>query len=101
MDPTCCCAEWVEDGLSVHVRFVAEENALFANNTFIHYFAESELVMKQKASDKGDKEDNIDIKDEDDCPPVAFDGLSCTEFKLDKLKMGEQAKRIAKFEQSH
>lgn len=55
VDPTCCCAEWVDDGLSVHVRFVAEENALFANNTFIHYFAESELVMKQKPVTKETK----------------------------------------------
>ncbi|KAL7496697.1 hypothetical protein ACHAWT_004863 [Skeletonema menzelii] len=31
---------------------------------------------------------------------TAFDGLSCTAFKLDKLKMGEQARRIAKFEES-
>lgn len=55
VDPTCCCAEWVDDGLSVHVRFVAEENALFANNTFIHYFAESELVMKQEPVTKETK----------------------------------------------
>jgi len=29
---------------------------------------------------------------------VAFDGISCAAFKLDKLSMGEQAKRIAEFE---
>ena len=29
---------------------------------------------------------------------VAFDGVSCTAFKLDKLSMGEQARRIAEFE---
>lgn len=54
VDPTCCCAEWVDEGLSVHVKFnVDEENneeegeSLFANDTFIHYFAESELVKKK------------------------------------------------------
>ena len=31
---------------------------------------------------------------------IAFDGLSCTAFKLDKLSMGEQARRIAAFEES-
>ena len=92
VDPTCCCAEWVDDGLSVHVRFSADEdsNTLFANDTFIHYFAESELVKKK----------NKENKDESSNPTVAFDGLSCTAFKLDKLKMGEQAQRIAAFEQS-
>ena len=29
---------------------------------------------------------------------VAFDGISCAAFKLDKLSMGEQARRIAEFE---
>ena len=29
---------------------------------------------------------------------VAFDGVSCKAFKLDKLSMGEQARRIAEFE---
>ena len=91
VDPTCCCAEWVDEGLSVHVRFKVDgENELLANDTFIHYFAESELVKK--------KEDDC-AEDQDD-PSIAFDGLSCTAFKLDKLQMGEQAKRIAKFEQS-
>ena len=54
VDPTCCCAEWVDEGLSVHVKFnVDDENnkeegeSLFANDTFIHYFAESELVKKK------------------------------------------------------
>ena len=53
VDPTCCCAEWVDEGLSVHVKFnVDDENnekgdSLFANDTFIHYFAESELMKKK------------------------------------------------------
>jgi len=100
VDPTCCCAEWVDEGLAVHVRFNANnENALFANDTFIHYFAESELIKK-----KDDVPINTNDKEDDDnkqqSTSVAFDGLSCTAFKLDKLSMGEQARRIAAFEES-
>eukprot|EP00585_Thalassiosira_rotula_P010323 CAMPEP_0196144278 /NCGR_PEP_ID=MMETSP0910-20130528/15717_1 /TAXON_ID=49265 /ORGANISM="Thalassiosira rotula, Strain GSO102" /LENGTH=233 /DNA_ID=CAMNT_0041405891 /DNA_START=35 /DNA_END=739 /DNA_ORIENTATION=+ len=90
VDPTCCCAEWVDEGLSVHVKFNVmdedkdeDENALFANDTFIHYFAESELQEEKQEQEV-----------------VAFDGLSCKAFKLDKLSMGAQAKRIAAFEAS-
>lgn len=46
VDPTCCCAEMVDEGLSVHVKFNAkneDEDVLSASDTFIHYFAESEL----------------------------------------------------------
>lgn len=88
VDPTCCCAEMVDEGMAVHVKFDVEDDGdgLFANDTFVHYFAESELIEK-----KSDDRDNA---------PVAFDGLSCKAFKLNKLSMGEQAKRIAAFEES-
>ncbi|KAL7530187.1 hypothetical protein ACHAXR_003351 [Thalassiosira sp. AJA248-18] len=95
VDPTCCCAEWVDEGLAVHVRFTVDDeegNGLFANDTFIHYFAESELVKK--------KEDLDSSNSSSSSSDVAFDGLSCKAFKLDKLSMGEQAKRIAAFEES-
>ena len=70
--------------MSVHVRFDAvndEEKVLFGNDSFVHYFAESELWEVKQTE-------------------VAFDGLSCKAFKLDKLSMGEQARRIAAFEAS-
>ena len=53
VDPTCCCAEWVEEGLSVHVKFEAdgEEQRLFGNETFVHYFAEAELEISAKLHD--------------------------------------------------
>ena len=72
----------------MRVRFNNDDgNELFANDTsFTHYFAESELIEK-KIDDREDSR-------------VAFDGLSCKAFKLDKLSMGEQAKRIAAFEAS-
>jgi hypothetical protein len=89
---SCCCAEWVDEGLSVHVKFnVPSEGTaqnvdpLVANDVFVHYFAESELDKYNHRSDSAD--------------PVPFDGLSCKAFKLDKLKMGQQAQRIAAFEE--
>jgi hypothetical protein len=57
----------------------------------MHYFAEEEL-MRVKADELEDSGDTDGI--------VPFDGLSCTAFKLDHLKMGEQAKRLAAYEQS-
>jgi len=95
----CCCAEWVDDGLSVHVKFnipyesdEGDRKALIANEVFIHYFAESELVKAESLGQGQSK-----IGDENSAP---FDGLSCKAFKLDKLKMGEQAQRIVAFEES-
>ena len=52
VDPTCCCAEWVDEGLSIHVRFLANEedgNGLF-DDSFFHYFVESEIVKKKQHS---------------------------------------------------
>lgn len=96
VDPTCCCAEFVDEHLAVHVRFhTLEENELFGNDMFVHYFAEDELVKKKEEEDQSAKD-----QDGERDVSIAFDGLSCTAFKLDKLKMGEQAKRIAKFEES-
>ena len=96
VDPTCCCAEFVDENLAVHVRFNAvEDNEFFGNDTFVHYFAEAELAKEKEeecVEDQGGESGAASI--------TAFDGLSCTAFKLDKLKMGEQARRIAKFEES-
>ena len=101
VDPTCCCAEWVDEGLSVHVRFKVSEdegNGLFANDTFVHYFAESELIKKKEDAVVDD--DNQQQFSNNSEGSVAFDGMSCKAFKLDKLSMGEQAKRIKAFEES-
>lgn len=100
----CCCAEWVDDGLSVHVKFNIpydsnedDRKPLIANDVFIHYFAESELVKAESLGQGQSKTISIEEGDENSAP---FDGLSCKSFKLDKLKMGEQAQRIAAFEKS-
>ncbi len=52
VDPTCCCAEWVDEGLSIRVKFSANGRVgsdLFANDYFFHYFAESELLTKKES----------------------------------------------------
>uniref|UniRef100_A0A7S0FRB8 Uncharacterized protein n=1 Tax=Minutocellus polymorphus TaxID=265543 RepID=A0A7S0FRB8_9STRA len=88
VDPTCCCAEFVDDGFAVHVSFdrdATTDGPITAEDTFVHYFAERELIEE---------------KEENDAPPVAFDGMSCQAFKLNQLKMGEQAQRIAAYEAS-
>lgn len=90
VDPTCCCAEFVDDGFAVHVEFQADEKfgdaSITQKETFVHYFAERELVHRRE--------------DEDPEETVAFDGMSCKAFKLDQLKMGEQARRIATFQEA-
>ena len=86
----------MDEHLAVHVRFYSlEENELFGNDMFVHYFAEDELVKK-----KEEEIESMEDQEGESDASIPFDGLSCTAFKLDRLKMGEQAKRIAKFEQS-
>mmetsp|Transcript_34540 Transcript_34540/g.98219 ORF Transcript_34540/g.98219 Transcript_34540/m.98219 type:complete len:226 (-) Transcript_34540:31-708(-) len=100
VDPTCCCAEFVDENFAVTVKFegkvdpnTAEDSkeefvkGINTSSSFTHYFNEDELLK---------------LEDEDaQLPPVvAFDGMSCRAFKLDQLKMGKQAQRIASFEAS-
>merc|ERR1719291_135559 len=48
VDPTCCCAELVDEGLSVHVKFYSPVPPFSCDgNEFIHYFSESELISKE------------------------------------------------------
>lgn len=85
VDPTCCCAEQVDTGMAVRVEFSGtEEDETASATSFYHYFAEDELLKVE----------------ENGASSVAFDGISCTAFKLDQLKMGQQAQRIAAFEES-
>ena len=96
VDPTCCCAEFVDDNFAVTVKFEGkldspeeEEEFIKGINTFTHFFNEDELVKVKE-----------EVKGNDTVSSVAFDGMSCKAFKLDQLKMGQQAKRIAEFEAS-
>eukprot|EP00980_Cylindrotheca_fusiformis_P003167 scaffold721_cov131-Cylindrotheca_fusiformis.AAC.57 len=84
VDPTCCCAEQVDTDMAVRVEFPGtEEDEMSSGTSFYHYFAEGELLKVDVSSNS-----------------VAFDGMSCKAFKLDQLKMGQQAQRLAKFEAS-
>lgn len=82
VDPTCCCAEFVDRSMAVTVEFSMRSlgnedynkvsfltsDSWWDGEPFLYYFAEEEL---NKLTDLADS--------------VAFDGLSCTEFKLKQL----------------
>lgn len=94
VDPTCCCAEQVDPDMAVRVEFFPgtllpndDDNGPTAASSFRHYFAESEL---EKVVDDKPVTESV----------VPFDGQSCVAFKLDRLKMGQQAQRLAAFEES-
>jgi hypothetical protein len=87
VDPTCCCAEQVDVGMAVRVEFPGSESDERESGSFVHYFAEDELLEVKEAQPQ-------------QSPQVAFDGQSCVAFKLDHLKMGQQAQRLAAFEAS-
>lgn len=86
----------------MHVKFnVPNQNTdgnvdpLLANDIFVHYFAESEL--EECIGNEGIEGQSSTVKVE----TAPFDGMSCKTFKLDKLKMGQQAQRIAAFEEQN
>jgi hypothetical protein len=100
VDPTCCCAEQVDLGMAVHVKFATEDScSIIADDFFIHYFAEDELEVVKKEQALEDRV-GTGASESTSSSVVAFDGLSCKAFKLDHLKMGKQAQRIAQFEAS-
>lgn len=94
VDPTCCCAEFVDENYAVQVKFQgpvdpenpSSDDLIQGIDMFVHYFNENELT---KEVDSAAESSSID-----------FDGMSCAAFKLDQLKVGQQAQRIASFEAS-
>ena len=91
VDPTCCCAEQVDLGMAVLVEFdCSVDGGSFVprGETFTHYFGEDELIHVTE------KESAMFAKHQ-----IPFDGMSCKAFKLEHLKMGQQAKRLAAFEE--
>lgn len=89
VDPTCCCAEQVDTGMAVRVEFQGTEQKESSDGSFYHYFAEDELEKVE--------EPTIIVAVDSQ---VAFDGMSCKAFKLERLQMGQQAQRLAAFEAS-
>jgi hypothetical protein len=85
VDPTCCCAEQVDANMAVRVQFprtfhnstidTLETTAEFqSTESFMHYFAEAELLISDSIA-----------TDADSASALAFDGMSCTAFKLEQL----------------
>lgn len=73
VDPTCCCAEQVDENMAVRVEFRQEDG-----NVFTHYFGENELTT---------------VKSNE-----VFDGMTCTAYKLDKLERNAKPRSIASFD---
>jgi hypothetical protein len=75
VDPTCCCAEQVDTNMAVRVEFMGT-----LESTFCHYCSEDELIQ---------------VKREEF---LAFDGMTCTAFKLEQLQKRQSPRGIASFE---
>ena len=71
-------------------------SSLLENDIFVHYFAESELENYKQTKETDNLKRFDSILQETSAP---FGGLTCKEFKVEKLKMGQQAQRIAAFEE--
>lgn len=78
VDPTCRCAEQVDENMAVRVEFQQDENG---TDAFTHYFGEDELTLVKKK--------NV---------IEAFDGMTCTAFKLEQLERNQKPRSIASFE---
>lgn len=74
VDPTCCCAEWVDTGMSIRVEFQGTASDENGQGSFVHYFAEEELLKIQK-----------EIVTQVSVDTLPFDGMSCKAFKLEQL----------------
>ncbi len=74
VDPTCCCAEQVDVNMAVRVEFLQEDGVAFT-----HYFGEDELSR-------------VGYKNE------AFDGMTCTAFKLEQLERNQHPRSIASYD---
>lgn len=105
VDPTCCCAEQVDENMAVRVEFdgMKDDDPLVAGttNTFTHYFAEEELV--KVAEQEGDLDFTSGSDKNSDTisggGPVAFDGMSCVDLKLNHLQSASSKPRgIASYE---
>ena len=79
VDPTCCCAEQVDEHMTVRVEFLQHAGDTTDDDdddTFTHYFAEEELTPATSA----------------------FDGMTCTTFKVEALGLNERKRGIAAYD---
>jgi len=101
VDPTCCCAEQVDLGMAVHVRFERDLNeclegvqhSFLKQDFFVHYFAEEELIKV-----KDHQQTNGWVEEPKDRNELPFDGLSCQQYKLQQLGVEGKSRKIASFE---
>jgi hypothetical protein len=104
VDPTCCCAEQVDENMAVRVEFdgMKDDDPLVAGmtNTFTHYFAEEELVkVAEQEGDLDFASGSDKNSDTNSGGPVPFDGMSCVDFKLNHLQSASSKPRgIASYE---
>ena len=91
VDPTCCCAEFVDENFAVMVKFEELDpdterkkdfvKGIHKDKTLTHYFNEDELIKV--------------VDEVVPSSPIAFDGMSCKAFKLEQLKIGKRSRSIA------
>ena len=96
VDPTCCCAEQVDLGMAVLVEFdgsVDGGSFIPKGEIFTHYFGEDELDPVRIEEAQLFQSNSVPSDQQ-----IPFDGLSCKAFKLERIKMGQQARRLASFE---
>lgn len=111
VDPTCCCAEFVDDNFAVTVKFQGKlsldpspdsndgDSFIKGIDNFTHYFSEDELLkLKVTVADPNEESESSSSSGQN--VSVPFDGMSCVAFKLEHLKMGKQAQRIGAYEAS-
>jgi ribosomal protein L21E len=95
VDPTCCCAEQVDINMAVRVEFQGTESD--PNTTgvsFLHYFAEDELLQIPATSTiEEDETAHYKAASGSTTASLPFDGMSCTAFKLDHLQSASQKQR--------
>ena len=111
VDPTCCCAEQVDENMAVRVEFTSSADK---EKNFVHYFAESELVLRRRRPNKASllEEEEEEGKADDgfsssssslpQSENLPFDGMSCVAFKLEQLGTEKKPRRIASsYDPSH
>eukprot|EP00527_Entomoneis_sp_CCMP2396_P006652 CAMPEP_0198145412 /NCGR_PEP_ID=MMETSP1443-20131203/23300_1 /TAXON_ID=186043 /ORGANISM="Entomoneis sp., Strain CCMP2396" /LENGTH=126 /DNA_ID=CAMNT_0043809055 /DNA_START=167 /DNA_END=547 /DNA_ORIENTATION=+ len=81
VDPTCCCAEQVNEDMAIRVEFPGTEEDENANDGtgFDFYFAEEELECLVNNENKKNPQQT----------QLPFDGLSCVAFKMDQLRIDQ------------
>ena len=113
VDPTCCCAEQVDTGMAVRVRFedvdskvtmslarnkqnnrnMKNENdegsPLFVETFFTHYFAEEELIKIKPDKKNDSKNANIDNDSNDIADKFEKETLSNEQIPFDGLSCKE------------